>query len=60
MAEMLMELQVEFTLIAETLPENEKCITATNFTSDNSVLFHFEDSEFSLSLDLVRKEVVDA
>lgn len=55
MAEMLLQLQVEFNLLANTHPENEKDITATNCITPDSVLFHFEGSEFSLSLDLVRK-----
>lgn len=55
MAEMLLHLQVEFNLLADTQPEKQKDITATNCITDNSILFHFEDSGFSLSLDLVKK-----
>jgi len=55
MSELLLNLQVEFTLLADTYPEDDKSIVASNCTTSDSILFHFEDDDFSLSLDLVKK-----
>lgn len=55
MAEILLQLQVEINLYADTKPTRQKNVSATSISNPNSFLLHFEDSEFSLSLDLVMK-----
>jgi len=55
LADILLNLQVEFYMLSEENPANQKTITATNITTPNSVLLHFEDDEFSLSLDIIKK-----
>ncbi len=54
MAEMLLNLQVEFQLLADTQPENSK-IKATHYSTDDTLVFQFEDQDFYLSLDLTQK-----
>lgn len=55
-AQFLSKLQAEFQLLADST-NDEKLVKATNYSTDNNVLFMFDDPEFCLSLDYIKKEV---